>query len=79
MKEDQHPGPGLYKGFFEVNNQPQDTYVLLSGWGKGVCFINGHNLGRYWKIGPQQTLYLPAPWVKLGVNTVSIEWNVFPV
>ncbi|CAB4037765.1 beta-galactosidase-1 2 isoform X1, partial [Paramuricea clavata] len=42
------------------------------GWHKGVAFINGHNLGRYWKIGPQKTLYVPAPWLKEGKNTVLI-------
>lgn len=71
VPHNKHPGAGMYRGYFEVTGKPKDTYVLLSGWGKGVCFINGHNLGRYWKIGPQQTLYLPAPWIKTGVNNVS--------
>ncbi|KXJ20417.1 beta-galactosidase-1-like protein 2 [Exaiptasia diaphana] len=72
VPHNKHPGAGMYKGYFEVTGKPKDTYVLLSGWGKGVCFINGHNLGRYWKIGPQQTLYLPAPWIKTGVNNVVL-------
>lgn len=33
-------------------------------------FVNGHNLGRYWKIGPQETLYLPGPWLQKGNNEV---------
>lgn len=33
-------------------------------------FVNGHNLGRYWKIGPQETLYLPGPWLQKGSNEV---------
>jgi hypothetical protein len=65
--------PGFFKGIFEIQSQPQDTYLLMKGWGKGVVFVNGHILGRYWKIGPQQTLYLPAPWLTAGENIVSIE------
>jgi beta-galactosidase len=41
-------------------------------WGKGVVWINGHNLGRYWAIGPQQTLYVPAEWLKKGQNEVTV-------
>ena len=44
----------------------------MSNWGKGSVWINGHNLGRYWQIGPQQTLYVPAEWLKKGVNEVVI-------
>lgn len=42
----------------------------LQGWGKGVVFVNGFNLGRYWEIGPQETLYLPGPLLKQGDNEV---------
>ena len=51
--------------------------VYLQGWHKGVAFVNGHNLGRYWKIGPQKTLYVPAPWLKEGKNTVSVKCLLF--
>jgi beta-galactosidase len=44
----------------------------MHGWGKGIVFINGINLGRYWKVGPQQTLYLPGCWLKNGKNEVVI-------
>lgn len=44
---------------------------LFQGWTKGVIFINGRNLGRYWNIGPQETLYLPGPWLHPGSNEVS--------
>lgn len=40
---------------------------------KGVVFVNGHNLGRYWCIGPQKDLYLPGPWLKTGNNQVRIK------
>ncbi len=49
-----------------------DTYLDMRGWTKGVAFINGHNLGRFWEVGPQQTLYVPAPWLQKGDNKVVI-------
>jgi beta-galactosidase len=44
----------------------------MRGWGKGVVWVNGHCLGRFWNIGPAQTLYLPGPWLKAGANEVII-------
>ncbi|MET9402122.1 beta-galactosidase [Kitasatospora sp. NPDC002965] len=49
-----------------------DTYLDLSNWTKGVVWVNGRNLGRYWDIGPQRRLYCPAPWLRQGVNEVLI-------
>ena len=49
-----------------------DTYLDMRAWGKGLVWVNGHNLGKYWSIGPQQTLYLPAEWLKKGVNTFEV-------
>ncbi len=43
-----------------------DTFLDLRGWGKGVVWVNGHNLGRYWRIGLQQALYCPAPFLTMG-------------
>jgi beta-galactosidase len=51
---------------------PQDTYLDMRQWGKGVVWVNGHNLGRYWAIGPQQTLYVPAEWLVKGQNTIQV-------
>lgn len=65
-------GPILYKATFQINNEPKDTFLNMEKWTKGVCFINGHNLGRYWIKGPQQTLYVPAPWLQKGENEVSM-------
>jgi beta-galactosidase len=44
----------------------------MTEWGKGSVWINGHNLGRYWNIGPQQTLYIPAEWLKQGENEIVV-------
>ncbi|WP_460501986.1 beta galactosidase jelly roll domain-containing protein, partial [Hymenobacter agri] len=51
---------------------PTDTYLDMRQWGKGVVWVNGHNMGRYWAIGPQQTLYVPAEWLKKGANTITV-------
>ena len=63
--------PTLYTASFEVK-QPGDTFLDMRGWGKGIVFVNGHNLGRYWKIGPQQTLYVPGCWLTKGKNEVVV-------
>ncbi|MGO8733926.1 MAG: hypothetical protein ACLQVM_14195 [Terriglobia bacterium] len=44
----------------------------MQGWGKGYVWLNGHNLGRYWKIGPQQCLFVPSPWLRKGTNQVIV-------
>jgi beta-galactosidase len=49
-----------------------DVYLDMSEWTKGIVWVNGRNLGRYWHIGPQMRLYCPAPWLKPGDNTVLI-------
>lgn len=49
-----------------------DTYLDMTGWGKGCVFINGFNLGRFWEVGPQKHLYLPGPLLKIGDNEIII-------
>lgn len=51
---------------------PKDTFFDMSKYEKGVVWVNGHNLGRYWHIGPQLRLYCPASWLKQGENTIDI-------
>lgn len=63
--------PAFYSFEFDVD-EACDTFVDASGFGKGVVFVNGFNLGRFWDIGPQKTLYLPAPLLKLGKNTIVV-------
>jgi beta-galactosidase len=63
--------PVIYNGSFNLSNIG-DTFLDMRKWGKGIVFINGHNLGRYWNVGPQQTLYLPGCWLKKGKNTITI-------
>lgn len=63
--------PVVYEGSFTLNTIG-DTFLNMENWGKGIVFVNGTNLGRYWKIGPQQTLYLPGCFLKKGINKVVV-------
>lgn len=63
--------PVISRGQFNLK-ETNDFYLDMTSWGKGVVWINGHNLGRYWSIGPQQTLYVPAEWLKKGKNEVMV-------
>ena len=64
-------GPALYRGTFHLA-EVGDTFLDMRGWGKGVAWVNGHNLGRYWRVGPQQSLFVPAPWLKRGENEIIV-------
>ncbi|XP_029923071.1 beta-galactosidase-1-like protein 2 [Myripristis murdjan] len=64
--------PGFFQARLHVDDTPRDTFLRLPGWGKGVVFINGQNLGRHWFVGPQQFLYLPAPWLRSGENQIIV-------
>lgn len=63
--------PYFYKATFTLA-QTGDTFLDMRGWGKGMVWVNGINLGRYWEIGPQQTLYLPGCWLKKGENEIVV-------
>lgn len=66
------PGNGIFfKGNFTLT-ATADTYIDMSAFKKGVVWVNGHNLGRYWYVGPQQRLYCPASWLKKGDNEVIV-------
>jgi len=64
--------PGMfYRGSFELNYLG-DVCLDMSGWKKGVVWVNGRNLGRYWEIGPQKSLYCPAPFLRNGRNEIVV-------
>ena len=63
--------PVIYEGTFTLS-ETGDTFLDMENWGKGIVFINGKNIGRYWKVGPQQTLYIPGVWLKKGENKIVI-------
>lgn len=63
---------GIYfKGKFTLS-KTGDTFIDMSNYIKGIVWVNGHNLGRYWEIGPQKRLYCPAPWLKTGENEIIV-------
>jgi beta-galactosidase len=53
-------------------DSPADTFLALPGFAKGFVWVNGTLLGRHWEIGPQTTLYVPAPLLSAGRNTVTV-------
>ena len=63
--------PGFYRFIFEAE-ELGDTFLDFEGWGKGCAFVNGFNIGRFWEIGPQKRLYIPAPLLKRGTNEIII-------
>jgi len=63
--------PGFWRGSLTLD-KPVDTFLDTRGWGKGQVWVNGHHLGRFWHIGPQQTMYVPASWLKAGANEVLV-------
>lgn len=63
--------PAFYRGQFSLSDAG-DTFLDTRGWGKGAVWINGHALGRFWNLGPQQTLYVPAPWLRKGNNEIIV-------
>lgn len=68
-------GPAFYRGAFtihKINNKIPDTFLDIRDLGKGAVWINGHPIGRYWNIGPQNTLYVPGPWLHAGKNQIII-------
>lgn len=61
----------FYKGTFTID-EAKDTFLKLPNFTKGFVTINGFNLGRYWEIGPQVTLYLPASLLNVGENEIVV-------
>jgi beta-galactosidase len=64
-------GAAFWRGSFDLD-LPGDTFLDLSSWGKGVAWVNGHCLGRFWNIGPTQTMYLPGAWLRKSGNEVVV-------
>jgi beta-galactosidase len=63
--------PAFHRATFTLQSVG-DTFLDLRGWGKGQVFVNGHNLGRHWRIGPMDTLFCPATFLKVGRNDVVV-------
>jgi beta-galactosidase len=66
-------GPAFFKGEFELREtEVGDTFLDLSRWSAGAVWVNGHNLGRFWNVGPQQTLFCPGCWLRAGANEIVV-------
>jgi beta-galactosidase len=59
----------FHRGTFNLTTTG-DAFLAMPAWVKGVVWVNGHNLGRFWYIGPQQTLYVPGVWLHEGENEI---------
>ncbi|TCC55347.1 beta-galactosidase [Kribbella pittospori] len=64
-------GPTAWRASFEVE-EPVDHFLSTVAWGKGIAWVNGFNLGRYWRRGPQETLYVPGPVLRPGRNELVV-------
>ena len=64
-------GACFYRATFNVD-EPADTFLDTRSLGKGEIWLNGRPLGRFWNVGPQATLYVPAPWLRKGTNEIVV-------
>ena len=60
------------RGTFTIEGEPRDTFVKLPGFRKGILFLNGKPLSRYWEVGPQRSAYAPAPFLREGENELIV-------
>lgn len=63
--------PAYYRATFELD-RVGDVFLDMQTWGKGMVWVNGKAMGRFWKIGPQQTLFMPGCWLKKGKNEIIV-------
>jgi beta-galactosidase len=70
-KDEACTGPCFYRAEFHVET-PGDTFLNTAALGKGMVWVNGHALGRFWNIGPAGALYLPGPWLHPGANEIEV-------
>lgn len=63
--------PAYYRTTFRLD-KVGDTFLDMSTWGKGMIWVNGLAIGRFWEIGPQQTLFMPGCWLKEGENEIIV-------
>ncbi|HZY71810.1 MAG TPA: glycoside hydrolase family 35 protein [Edaphobacter sp.] len=64
-------GPAFFRVSFTLA-KTGDVFLDIRHLGKGALWINGHAIGRFWNAGPQQTLYVPGPWLRQGSNQIVV-------
>ena len=67
-------GPCTFKRYVAELDDTSDTFLDVRGWKKGMVWVNGHPLGRFWSIGPTQTMFVPGCWLKKGANEFMV-WD----
>jgi beta-galactosidase len=68
-----HYSPTLFRAELVIKDVPKDTFVKLNDkWIKGVIFVNGFNIARFWNIGPQKSYFIPSTLLKSGINDIYI-------
>ncbi len=75
ITNNQHPSPNTQPAYYKAEfslTKTGDTYLDMRTWGKGLVWVNGHCIGRFWEVGPQQTLYIPGCWLKKGKNEIVV-------
>ncbi|MDH6305645.1 beta-galactosidase [Parabacteroides sp. PF5-5] len=63
--------PAYYRATFHLD-KTGDTFLDMQSWGKGLVWVNGKAMGRFWEIGPQQTLFMPGCWLREGENEIIV-------
>ncbi|MCD8042309.1 MAG: beta-galactosidase [Tannerellaceae bacterium] len=63
--------PAFYRATFNLE-ETGDVFFDMQTWGKGLVWVNGISIGRFWEIGPQQTLFMPGCWLKKGENEIIV-------
>lgn len=72
LKKSDTVRPGMFFKTTLQLNEVGDCYIDMKDFTKGIVYVNGHNLGRYWNVGPQFRLYCPGVWLKKGDNDIVI-------
>ncbi len=72
MKAKFNKQPMFLRGILNIEDEVNDTFIKTDGFKKGLIWINGKLLSRYWEKGPQATAYVPAPYLKKGANEIII-------
>jgi beta-galactosidase len=68
----EQPKPGVFFRGTLTLTSTADTFIDMTNFVKGFVWVNGHNLGRYWEIGPQTRLFCPASWLNKGENEIIV-------
>lgn len=65
-------GPAFHQFVFTIDEIPNETFIDVTNFGKGIVLVNGHHCGRFYQVGPTGSLYIPGPFLKRGENIIVI-------